>query len=499
MLTERLLNYELEWIRDYSGVEYEPGQMTAARRLARFVVYGRAFRLTSMAFILVQFTLTAASNFDEGQALRDACVVLSAICTFGLMLEMMAAVAIHGMAKCRTDPWFLIDVVLLATACGFTAFGLAEAPVRTFVKAHPFSLICFRLFRSLRYFRFFHVDHRYRCLFGIVKFINKLQVINEAFILSLGYIFQIGGLLLLCYVIFAILGMNLFGHLGHPGEHLNGMCHFSDFPTAMLTIVRMSYGEDWQLIYEDIVFHSCGAEGDLRLYNIAACQTAWPTSLFFVALFFFGVFCVQSLFIALIVDDFAIVVAREYNELAMEHVSHWLDAWPLFATARALNPDSPEGPDGVMESYMSMDHFVEFIKHVPEPLGVGLHATDAMAVQRMEEINVRVAAGGRVFFLDTLQRAVNRVAIMVNPCTRLDVPHLQQQYIGKAYVTVLASPRSKRAWVHEAQSPTADAKSQVCESDCVDVPPMRLFHTQNLKNADKMDDGQAAQAAKVKP
>ena len=165
-----------------------------------------------------------------------------------------------------------------------------------------------------------------------------------------------------------------------------------------------------------------------------------------------------------------------------------------------------------MESYMSLDHFVEFIKHVPEPLGVGLQATDAMAVRRMEEINVRVANGGRIFFLDTLQRAVNRVAVMVNPCTRLDVPHLQQQYIGQAYVTVLASPKSKKTWSPETQSPVAEPDSQeavpdptvydslqVRESDRVDVPPMRLFRNRRSSNVDKLDDGHAEHAAALKP
>merc|ERR1711871_1677351 len=129
------------------------------------------------------------------------------------------------------------------------------------------------------------------------------------------------------------------------------------------------------------------------------------------------------------------------------------------------------------ESCMDMDHFVEFIKHVPEPLGVGLEATDAIAVQRMEEIGVRIGIGGRLFFLDTLHRAVQRVATMVNPCTRLDVPHLQRQYLGQAYITVLASPTSKSHRSDKAQSLASASKhdGQIHQSETVDVPPMRLF------------------------
>jgi hypothetical protein len=307
VLTERLLDYELEWIRDYSGVEHETTHMTSIRKVSWWVIQGRSFRMASMLLICAQFTLTGLSNYDESVALRDMCAVFSAICTVGLTIEMASSALIHGWLKCSGDPWFIIDCVWLAMALSFTCVGIFEEAAGFFLKSHPFSLICFRLFRCLRYFRFFHVDPRYKILGRFVRAINKLQVINEAFVLSLGYIFQIGTLLVLCYVVFAILGMNLFGHLGSPGEHLTEMAHFSSFPHSLLTIVRISYGEDWQLIYEDIVFYSCEDEGDLRLRDVSACSVAWSASLFFVALFFFGVFCKFTSNLSLLVNPRAVL------------------------------------------------------------------------------------------------------------------------------------------------------------------------------------------------
>ena len=125
-----------------------------------------------------------------------------------------------------------------------------------------------------------------------------------------------------------------------------------------------------------------------------------------------------------------------------------------------------------MESYMRLDQFVKFLKEVPEPLGVGqvrnpkvsfsfhvshflftchLHqnvalilrtktwqdATDAVALERMMAIGLHVEKGGKLYFVDTLERAVRRVAIMINPTTRIEVPHLPPQYLGKAYVHAL--------------------------------------------------------------
>ena len=197
----------------------------------------------------------------------------------------------------------------------------------------------------------------------------------------------------------------------------------------------------------------------------------------------------QNLFIALIVDDFTIVVAREYNELAMEHVSQWLVAWSQFATDRAQNPEA-DGPAGIYESCMGLDHFVEMLKHVPEPLGVGLDATDAEALQRMEAIGVRMHLGGKLFFLDTLKRAVNRVAIMVNPTTRMDIPHLQQQYVGTAYVAVLSSPNPTRR-SKPSDGLRSPAQPATTRAPVGAVPPMRLFAGGEGPPAEEPGEGKA--------
>lgn len=440
-LTERLLDHEIEFVREYSGMEREQAQSSGCRRFCWWVVDSSVFRYLSMVVVLAQVCVQMASHVDEPAWLHSLHTLLAAASTTGIALEVLAFCILHGMRKSLKDLWFMLDVVtlvatLLATAYTLVPRDASDGHEGNPQSSHAFALICIRLIRTMRYFRFFHVDARYHFLSALVRNINKLQVINEAFVLSLGYVFQIGVLLLLCYVIFAILAMNAFGSLSiEECTHLTSQANFQSFGHSLLTIIRVSYGEDWQLLYQDLVWAAC--DPSVRLEDVSQCPHTWSFLLFFVALFFVGVLCVQNLFIALIVDDFAIVVAREYNELAMEHVAHWLTAWKRVARIQPPSATAAHESTGVMESFLTLDEFVDFLKHVPEPLGVGRDASDAQALERLMAIGLHAEPGGRLYFTDTLRRGVRRVATMVNPTTRMDVPHLQPAYLGSAYIKAL--------------------------------------------------------------
>jgi len=61
---------------------------------------------------------------------------------------------------------------------------------------------------------------------------------------------NVGGLLFLFLFLYSVLGVSLFGAVKQSGaldEHAN----FADWPTAFLTLIRMSTGESWhELMYD---------------------------------------------------------------------------------------------------------------------------------------------------------------------------------------------------------------------------------------------------------
>lgn len=54
---------------------------------------------------------------------------------------------------------------------------------------------------------------------------------------SLPALANVGGVMLLFFFIYAIIGMNLFGSIKH-GDFLNRQANFENFPNAMLVLMR---------------------------------------------------------------------------------------------------------------------------------------------------------------------------------------------------------------------------------------------------------------------
>ena len=55
---------------------------------------------------------------------------------------------------------------------------------------------------------------------------------------------NVGGLLLLLFFIFGVLGMHLFGRVKR-GEFLNEHANFESFGSSLLLVFRMATGESW--------------------------------------------------------------------------------------------------------------------------------------------------------------------------------------------------------------------------------------------------------------
>ena len=96
---------------------------------------------------------------------------------------------------------------------------------------------------ALRPFRLF-------VLFRIVKRARGLKLMVSALFASVPALFNISTLLFLCFFVYAILGMQLFGNVKF-GEFLNENANFRSFGSAMLMLMRVVTGESWNFIMKD--------------------------------------------------------------------------------------------------------------------------------------------------------------------------------------------------------------------------------------------------------
>jgi Ion transport protein len=76
-----------------------------------------------------------------------------------------------------------------------------------------------------------------------------LKTTLKTFITSLPSVINIGSLLLLIILIYAILGVNFFGDVKFSGE-LNVKSNFQTLETSYITMIRITSGENWPLLME---------------------------------------------------------------------------------------------------------------------------------------------------------------------------------------------------------------------------------------------------------
>jgi len=85
----------------------------------------------------------------------------------------------------------------------------------------------------------------------MVRRIKQLRKIFNTFEVALPNLVQVGSLLLLVQIIYAVLGVYLFAkikvrdHLSATHTGLSSHAHFRDFGTAMLSLFRITTGEAW--------------------------------------------------------------------------------------------------------------------------------------------------------------------------------------------------------------------------------------------------------------
>jgi len=98
-------------------------------------------------------------------------------------------------------------------------------------------------------------------LIRIVQSAKSLRALFNTLVVTLPSLVNVGSLLFLLYFIYAVLGVQSYAHVKH-GEFLNQHANFRSFGTAVLTLVRSSTGENWNLIMYELVNTEGGCKDD---------------------------------------------------------------------------------------------------------------------------------------------------------------------------------------------------------------------------------------------
>ncbi|XP_046904709.1 LOW QUALITY PROTEIN: calcium channel, voltage-dependent, N type, alpha 1B subunit, a [Hypomesus transpacificus] len=129
-------------------------------------------------------------------------------------------------------------------------------------------------------------------IFKVTKYWNSLRNLVVSLLNSMKSIISLLFLLFLFIVVFALLGMQLFGGQFNFEEE-TPTTNFDTFPAAILTVFQILTGEDWNAV----MYHGIESQGGVR--------RGMFSSIYFIVLTLFGNYTLLNVFLAIAVDNLA--------------------------------------------------------------------------------------------------------------------------------------------------------------------------------------------------
>ncbi|XP_037632759.1 calcium channel, voltage-dependent, N type, alpha 1B subunit, a isoform X5 [Sebastes umbrosus] len=129
-------------------------------------------------------------------------------------------------------------------------------------------------------------------IFKVTKYWNSLRNLVVSLLNSMKSIISLLFLLFLFIVVFALLGMQLFGGQFNF-EDETPTTNFDTFPAAILTVFQILTGEDWNAVMYDGIKSHGGVPGGMF------------SSIYFIILTLFGNYTLLNVFLAIAVDNLA--------------------------------------------------------------------------------------------------------------------------------------------------------------------------------------------------
>uniref|UniRef100_A0A8C2UGX2 Voltage-dependent R-type calcium channel subunit alpha n=1 Tax=Coturnix japonica TaxID=93934 RepID=A0A8C2UGX2_COTJA len=166
-----------------------------------------------------------------------------------------------------------------AYSCGVTVGSIFEVVWAIFRPGTSFGISVLRALRLLR-------------IFKITKYWASLRNLVVSLMSSMKSIISLLFLLFLFIVVFALLGMQLFGG-GFNFIDGTPSANFDTFPAAIMTVFQILTGEDWN----EVMYNGIRSQGGVR-------SGMW-SSIYFIVLTLFGNYTLLNVFLAIAVDNLA--------------------------------------------------------------------------------------------------------------------------------------------------------------------------------------------------
>ncbi|XP_019366029.1 PREDICTED: voltage-dependent N-type calcium channel subunit alpha-1B isoform X4 [Gavialis gangeticus] len=146
-------------------------------------------------------------------------------------------------------------------------------------------------------------------IFKVTKYWNSLRNLVVSLLNSMKSIISLLFLLFLFIVVFALLGMQLFGGQFNFQDE-TPTTNFDTFPAAILTVFQILTGEDWNAV----MYHGIESQGGVH--------SGMFSCIYFIVLTLFGNYTLLNVFLAIAVDNLANAQELTKDEEEMEEATN---------------------------------------------------------------------------------------------------------------------------------------------------------------------------------
>ncbi|KAM7386702.1 hypothetical protein PAMA_009361 [Pampus argenteus] len=242
------------------------------RFLIRHIVKSQAFYWTVLCLVGLNTLCVAVVHYDQPEPLSDF-LYFAELIFLGIFLSEMF-IKMYGLGKQAylNSSFNCFDCIVI---CG----SIFEVLWSIIQPGTSFGISVLRALRLLR-------------IFKVTKYWASLRNLVVSLLNSMKSIISLLFLLFLFIVVFALLGMQLFGGQFNF-ENGTPPTNFDTFPAAIMTVFQILTGEDWNVVMYDGIKSQGGVNSGMGY------------SVFFIVLTLFGNYTLLNVFLAIAVDNLA--------------------------------------------------------------------------------------------------------------------------------------------------------------------------------------------------
>ncbi|XP_056144457.1 voltage-dependent P/Q-type calcium channel subunit alpha-1A [Lampris incognitus] len=242
------------------------------RFFIRHIVKSQAFYWTVLCLVGLNTLCVAVVHYDQPEPLSDFLYFAEFIFLGIFLSEMFIKMYGLGRQAYLNSSFNCFDCIVI---CG----SIFEVLWSIIQPGTSFGISVLRALRLLR-------------IFKVTKYWASLRNLVVSLLNSMKSIISLLFLLFLFIVVFALLGMQLFGGQFNF-ENGTPPTNFDTFPAAIMTVFQILTGEDWNMVMYDGIKSQGGVNKGMAF------------SVFFIVLTLFGNYTLLNVFLAIAVDNLA--------------------------------------------------------------------------------------------------------------------------------------------------------------------------------------------------